>query len=70
MRNMEEDPLQEKKRPRNAWEQNIILGTIFSLIGVVGFLYGWEKGFALGGLTWAGAFTLISLYSFLVLKRE
>jgi hypothetical protein len=67
---MEEEPQEKEKRSRIIWKQNIILGIVFSLIGVAGFLYGWEKGFTLGGLTWAGAFTLISLYSFLVLKRE
>ncbi|UCD72503.1 MAG: hypothetical protein JSW01_03340 [Candidatus Bathyarchaeota archaeon] len=67
---MEEEPRQKEKRSRIIWKQNIILGIVFSFMGVAGFLYGWEKGFALGGITWAGAFALISLYSFLVLKRE
>lgn len=70
MRNMEEDLRKKEKRCRISWKQNVILGIMFSVIGIAGFLYGWEKGFTLGGLTWAGAFTLISLYSFLVLKRE
>jgi len=65
------DPRQKAKNHfKTIWKKNIIIGIIFILIGVVGFLYGWEKESVLGGLTWVTTFMLISLYSFLVLARE
>lgn len=65
------DPKQGgKTHSRTILKKNIIIGIIFILIGVAGFLYGWEKESALGGLTWVITFMLISLYFFLVLARE
>ncbi len=68
---MKRDSQQDKEnRSRTIWKENIIIGVIFIVIGVAGFIYGWEKESVLGALTWVTAFVLIGLYSFLVLVRE
>jgi len=52
-------------RRENRW-----ISILFFIIGISGLLYGEEKGFTLGGVTWFLVFTIISLYSLLVLRRE
>ncbi len=59
-----------KNHTKTSWKENTWIGIAFVLIGFAGLLYGWSKGFVWGGLTWVTAFTLIGLYSILVLRRE